>query len=141
MSAGGRDDSSGGSASAPWATLQFAADRVQPGDTVHVTSGGYAGMYLERGGSQGMPVTFRAEAADVRITSRNATTPDGINALWGTAHTEVYAASSTGKILRFDGTAWTITATLGGNLKGIWGAYNALAYAVGDGGTIVRGAP
>ena len=76
---GGRDAAARGNRTRPWATLQYAANRVQPGDTVHVRDGDYGGFYLSRGGMQGAPVRFRAEGEHVRITERNAKTPDGIN--------------------------------------------------------------
>lgn len=62
-----------------WATLNYAADRVDPGDTVHVQNGHYQGFYLDRSGSPGSPITFVADGDAVAITSDNGTTPDGIN--------------------------------------------------------------
>jgi parallel beta-helix repeat protein len=79
---GWRDFPAGGTAPAPWATLQYAADRVGPGDTVTVRPGRYAGFVLgwdrPQGGAEGRPVTFRGESFPV-IAGRNAKTPDGIN--------------------------------------------------------------
>lgn len=71
-------DAGAGNSSAPWRTLQFAADRVAAGDTVVVRAGDYAGFYLDTDGTSTQRITFRGEAG-ARITSRNATTPDGIN--------------------------------------------------------------
>jgi hypothetical protein len=75
----GRDAAGLGSQTRPWATLQYAADRVHVGDTVHVRDGRYQGFDLRRGGSQGMPVSFKADGKQVRIVRRNRRTPDGIN--------------------------------------------------------------
>ena len=75
----GRDLNGGGSQRRPWATLQFAADRVKAGDTVHVLDGDYTGFYLSRGGEVRAPIRFIAEGKAVRITRRNKQTPDGIN--------------------------------------------------------------
>src|SRR5437660_1308575 len=75
----GMNGAARGSEALPFATLQYAADRVSPGDTVHVANGDYVGFYLERGGREGARITFVAEGDAVRITQRNATTPDGIN--------------------------------------------------------------
>ena len=72
------NDSGAGSMSAPWATLQHAADSVQAGDQVLVLPGAYAGFYLDRSGAPGSEITFKAQPG-VTITSENAETPDGIN--------------------------------------------------------------
>ena len=76
---GGRDATERGNRTRPWATLQYAADRVRPGDTVHVRGGEYQGFFLTRGGTPDAPVRFQAEGDRVRITQRNPKTPDGIN--------------------------------------------------------------
>ncbi len=76
---GGNDGANGQSLGSAWATLQHAADVVNPGDTVHVQDGSYAGFYLERSGSAGNPITFLAAGANVQISADNGTTPDGIN--------------------------------------------------------------
>lgn len=75
----GRDGDNLGTRGRPWATLQYAADRVRPGDTVHVLDGDYSGFDLRRGGSQQASVGFKAEGKRVRIVRRNQKTPDGIN--------------------------------------------------------------
>ena len=58
-------DEAPGTAAAPFATLQRAADAVVPGDTVIVRPGIYTGgdrvVELERGGAPGGWVTFRSE--------------------------------------------------------------------------------
>jgi parallel beta-helix repeat protein len=71
-------DSNPGTSALPWLTLQKAADTVAPGDTVTVRAGTYTGFYLETSGTSGSPIRFLAESGAV-ITSRNATTADGIN--------------------------------------------------------------
>jgi parallel beta-helix repeat protein len=72
------NDSSSGASTAPWLTLQKAADVAQPGDTVVVRAGNYKGFYMDRSGTAAAPITFKADAG-AAITSRNATTADGIN--------------------------------------------------------------
>jgi len=72
------NNTNSGSSTAPWATLQYAAGRVNAGDTVHVVAGNFVGFHLTRGGTATSPVRFVAEGV-VNITARNATTPDGIN--------------------------------------------------------------
>jgi len=56
-------DSNSGSRAAPFRTLQHAADRVLPGDTVRVRPGNYAGMnfYRGAGGTRERPIRFEAE--------------------------------------------------------------------------------
>jgi hypothetical protein len=76
---GGSDAADGLTVPTAWATLGHAADVVDPGDTVHVQDGSYAGFYLERSGAPGAPITFVAEGPAVLITADNGTTPDGIN--------------------------------------------------------------
>ena len=71
-------DAGNGSETAPWKTLQKAADSVAAGDTVIVRSGNYAGFHLTRDGTAASPITFRADAG-VLINARNSVTPDGIN--------------------------------------------------------------
>jgi hypothetical protein len=82
---GGDDGASGTSVAQAWATLPHAADRVGPGDTVHVLDGSYQGFYLTTSGTAAAPITFRAEGSAVQITADNPTTPDGIN-LEGASH-------------------------------------------------------
>jgi hypothetical protein len=72
------DDAAAGSAAAPWQTLQHAADRVQPGDTVRVGAGQYAGFDLRESGTADAPIRFVAEPGAV-IETANDRTPDGIN--------------------------------------------------------------
>jgi hypothetical protein len=76
---GGSDAADGLSVGTAWATLGHAADVVNPGDTVHVLDGSYQGFYVERSGTAGNPITFKAEGPAVLITADNGRTPDGIN--------------------------------------------------------------
>jgi hypothetical protein len=75
----GRDATARGDRTRPWATLQYAADRVRAGETVHVLDGDYAGFDLRHGGTPDASVSFEAEGKRVRIVRRNHKTPDGIN--------------------------------------------------------------
>ena len=52
------NDAGSGSASAPWQTLQKAADSVSAGATVVVHSGTYAGFTMSRSGTTSQPITF-----------------------------------------------------------------------------------
>ncbi|MBW2527115.1 MAG: right-handed parallel beta-helix repeat-containing protein [Deltaproteobacteria bacterium] len=61
-------DGNSGSSSEPFATIQAAADIVNPGDTVHVATGTYAGFGVDRSGSSSQPITFVADG-DVLIDS------------------------------------------------------------------------
>ena len=64
MKNGGSDAANGLSLATAWATLQHAADLVDPGDTVHVLDGTYQGFYLSRSGhgaaSDHVPRRWRA---------------------------------------------------------------------------------
>src|SRR4051812_3540383 len=76
---GGSNSATGTSATTAWATLQYAADRVNPGDTVHALPGNHVGFNLGRGGTASAPIRFVAEGAGVNITTRNSGTQDGVN--------------------------------------------------------------
>lgn len=67
-----------GSMTQPWATLQYAADAVGPGDRVTVLPGSYVGFYLGTSGSAASPIEFVAQPGAL-INQRNGFTPDGIN--------------------------------------------------------------
>src|SRR4051812_48216775 len=71
-------DAGPGTTDQPWLTLQHAADLVAPGDVVTVRAGTYTGFQLSRIGTANAPITFHGEAG-ATISSRNATTADGIN--------------------------------------------------------------
>ncbi len=72
------NDAGSGSETAPWRTLQKAADSVVAGDTVIVRPGNYAGFHLTADGTADSPITFRADG-NVLINAHNPATPDGIN--------------------------------------------------------------
>jgi len=62
-----------------WATLQYAANNVAPGDCVLVANGTYVGCYISTSGSSGNPIVFKALGNSAIINQPNATTNDGIN--------------------------------------------------------------
>jgi parallel beta-helix repeat protein len=72
------NDNAAGNASAPFASLQRAANVVQPGDTVTIEPGRYNGFDLTTSGTAAAPITFIAQSGAV-IDGRNPNTPDGIN--------------------------------------------------------------
>ncbi len=72
-------DSASGSSSAPWRTLQRAADAVRAGDVVHVAAGSYTGFYLATSGTAASPITFRAAGPNVILNQPNNRTPDCVN--------------------------------------------------------------
>lgn len=59
------NDGNPGSAAAPWATLQHAANTIGPGDTVIVRAGQYAAFEVEIAASQALPVVFRAAPGEL----------------------------------------------------------------------------
>lgn len=73
---GGSDDAAG-SAQAPWATLQHAADQVGPGDEVVVAPGHYSGFRVNTSGTMQSPIVFRASAGGVVIDD-DGPTGDGV---------------------------------------------------------------
>jgi hypothetical protein len=77
-------DQAGTSGTCAWRTLQYAADVVQAGDTVLVGNGTYQGFMIQSHGTAGLPILFKAQSNGANITTRNATTADGINIeSWG----------------------------------------------------------
>lgn len=74
----GGSNSASGDATHPWATLQFAANEVEAGDSVIVRAGNYAGFDLRTSGTSASPITFQAEPGAV-INRVNPVTNDGIN--------------------------------------------------------------
>ena len=59
----GADDAPGTS-SAPWATLQHAADAARPGSSILVRAGVYAGFEMRVSGTPDAPITFAAESSE-----------------------------------------------------------------------------
>src|SRR5207237_7516490 len=54
-------NSTNGSTSAPWLSLQHAADSVHPGDTVTVRAGNYKGFNITQSGTSTAPIAFNAD--------------------------------------------------------------------------------
>jgi hypothetical protein len=54
-------DANGGSQSAPWRTVQKAADVAKAGDTVVVEPGTYVGAKFSHSGASGSPIQFLAQ--------------------------------------------------------------------------------
>jgi parallel beta-helix repeat protein len=69
------DDAAAGTETAPWATLQHAADTVVAGDEVVVADGIFIGFRLATTGTAAAPIVFRAAAEAAEVTSSFA--PDG----------------------------------------------------------------
>lgn len=126
---GGNDGADGLSPATAWATLQHAADVVNPGDTVHVSNGNYQGFYLDRSGAPGQPITFLAESPAVSITSDNGTTPDGIN-IEGAAHVVIDGFTVNGRTRAGIRTALSQFVTVRNcscGTNGRWGIFSGFA--------------
>jgi parallel beta-helix repeat protein len=122
------DDNDGGSASAPWRTLQHAADHVAPGDTILVLSGTYQGLRIERSGTPQAWITLKA-APDAQVVV-NAPGPnnqhdsnvevetwegEGVVAYWVIEGLEVSNAPNWGVDLRGNDSAKSHHITIRGN--------------------------
>ena len=80
------NDTNSGTLGSPWATLQHAADVIQPGDTVFLRAGSFDGAHFTTSGTAALPITVKAFPGEtVEIDSDNPHTPDGIN-LEGASH-------------------------------------------------------
>jgi hypothetical protein len=96
-------DSNAGTITEPFRTIQHAADRVHPGDTVHIRAGDYyvgQGLYFRRAGMADAPIVYRADDdGPVRIT--NSTVVQGP---WKKVQGDIYSASvARGTQCAFDG--------------------------------------
>jgi hypothetical protein len=70
---GGSDAGGTGSASAPWQTIQRAANAVAPGDTVMINPGTYAGgVTIDTGGTAAAPISFRGNGPGVVVQGSGA---------------------------------------------------------------------
>lgn len=67
----GGNDGNNGSAGSPWATLQHAAEQVQPGDLVLVQDGTYIGFQIETSGTAQAPIVFRASGTNAVVDAVN----------------------------------------------------------------------
>jgi hypothetical protein len=80
------NDSAAGTATAPWRTIQHAADAVAPGDTVIIHAGSYLGFQVNARGTQTAPIAFVGDGA-VTIDGSMTTDRDAVhieNAAWVT---------------------------------------------------------
>jgi len=67
IDAHGSDRSGNGSETRPWQTLQYAADRVNAGDTVYVLDGTYAPFHITRDGKAQQRIIFKAKGEKITI--------------------------------------------------------------------------
>ena len=72
------DNSNAGTEASPWATLQYAVDNVEAGDSIVLMTGFHAGCYMETSGTRQNPIVICARSGAV-LRSKNSTTNDGIN--------------------------------------------------------------
>jgi MFS family permease len=118
------NDGNPGTLAQPWRTLQHAADRVGPGDTVEVRAGNYAGMYLETSGTSAQPIVFEAYANESpSITADNPNTPDGVN-LEGASYVTVQGFTVNGRTRAGIRAVLCEHVTIRGNTmdrNGVWG--------------------
>src|SRR5262249_36276787 len=61
----GGSDTNSGSSTAPWLTLQHAADTVHAGDSVIVKAGNYQGFQINVSGTAAAPIVFGADPSVV----------------------------------------------------------------------------
>ena len=75
----GSDSNSGTSTSAAFLTIQQAANRIRPGDTVYVLDGTYAAFQISRSGSLGNNITFQAYPGSHPIVTKTGSTWSAIS--------------------------------------------------------------
>lgn len=91
------NDNNPGSAAAPWATLQKAADTLLPGDTALVKAGTYVGCRVGRSGAAGAVCTLAAETVGTVVINA----PGPVNAKDSLIEVELY--DNTVRYWTFDG--------------------------------------
>jgi hypothetical protein len=66
-------------------------------------------------------------------------TIEGLDGVWGSNGSDVFAVGSNGTILHYDGTAWSpMSNGTTERLRGVWGSGASDIFAVGDDGTIMH---
>lgn len=81
-------DANPGTTDAPWRTLQFAVDKIAPGDTILVRSGTYAGFRIGSSGTAAAPKTIMADTgATVKIN-----TPSAVNMHQSNVEVELFGS-------------------------------------------------
>ncbi len=122
----GGADGNPGTLEFPWATLQHAADTVQPGDTVLVRAGGYTGAYFTTSGTATQPIVLKAFAGEQpEIIADNPVTPDGLN-LEGASHMVVEGFRVDGRTRAGIRAVLCEHVTVRGNradANGVWGIF------------------
>lgn len=78
VSNAGSNSNNGLSPGTAFLTIQFAENQCDPGDSVLVANGSYAGFYVNVSGTSSAPIVFMGTGNAVLITSPTTTT-DGIN--------------------------------------------------------------
>lgn len=88
------NDAAAGTDTAPWRTIQRAADAVAPGDTVIIHAGTYTGFLVRARGTQAQPIAFVADG-DVRIDGAATADRDAVH-IEGASYVRVEGLTVTG---------------------------------------------
>ncbi len=119
-------DAAAGTATAPWKTLQHAADVVKAGDLVDVKAGTYSGFVLRSSGTASSPITFKAEPG-VTINTPTSYSGDDIY-LYGASFVTVQGFTVTGATHAGISSRLNHDATIVNNVadnNAIWGIYTS----------------
>jgi hypothetical protein len=91
------NDANSGDISAPWRTIQHAASKVNPGDTVTIHAGTYQeSVNVSRGGNDGSLVTFAADSGAVLVSPDPTASWEAFNVLEGVAFVALQGIEATG---------------------------------------------
>jgi hypothetical protein len=78
-------------------------------------------------------------AADLSTLSPDAGLSSYGQRIWASATNDVWVLADAGRVLHFDGVAWSLTSTPAtATLRGLWGTSRTDVWAVGDGGALVH---
>jgi uncharacterized ubiquitin-like protein YukD len=78
-----------------------------------------------------------ASAAPKAWVEMSSGTDKSLNGIWGTSATDIFVVGSSGTILHYGGTSWTMTSVTGW-LAGVWGSSSSNVFVAGSTGTILH---
>jgi hypothetical protein len=102
-------------------------------------SGVQSGPVLAADGAGGGIVAWQDDRNPSAWAAQSSGTTQGLNAVWGTSGSNLFAVGLGGTIRHFDGAAWSPQSSGSAqDLYGVWGSGASDVYAVGLGGTILH---
>ena len=86
-----------------------------------------------------LPATTAVAATAASPTAASPLPPVWLNTVWGSSGSDVYVVGNEGRILHYDGIAWSpMESGTTNNLSAVWGNAADAVFVVGDDGMILR---